>query len=165
VKKDRFKEYVYGHRHEFELEAPEKEELWDLINSQIKREKKAPIGIWKIMGIAASLLLIATSIFILRPNQSMHQADGPLSEFVETQEFYKGQIDSYSVQLTSYDPQFASMFDSFDEEYKRLEGDLKLTGDIEVLEKMIEVQRAKLQALRALLDEIKVKEERHDLDL
>ena len=51
-------------------ESKRKEEIWSRIEEGIKEEKK-PVPIWTYIGIAASLLLISSLVFILKESPSV----------------------------------------------------------------------------------------------
>lgn len=51
-------------------ESKSKEEIWNRIEGELSKEKKSSVPLWTYLSIAASLLLIATFIFLTNQNQT-----------------------------------------------------------------------------------------------
>lgn len=165
---DRFKQYVEDHRSEFESSDQDFQELWVGIDEHLDRKTSGGRTVW--LKAAAVLLVIAVSTGLILFNQLSPEMP---QELVETEQHYNRLISVKLAAVTNYRNEVDAMIwndlELLDQAYQDLKHDLDDSFDQEeVAQAMIDNQRAKLEILEDILNEIESKvdeEEVKSLDL
>ncbi len=168
MKTDRLEEFVRNNRDEFDQLEPSPE-VWKRI-SAVKQETKVTKINWYIVRVAAVfLLVVATSVFLVKTNiipvgnQSAKIEDPELQELIEAEAFYAQQVNGKLKEIQKCYYTFPELKQEIETDLTELEGmynDLKsdLKENISnkaVIEAMIDNNRTRLKLVDDVLEQIK----------
>lgn len=165
---DKFKKYVEEHKSEFESSDEDFQELWVGIDQRIDRRESGGPTIW--LKAAAVLLVVAVSTGLILHNRLSPEMP---QELADTEQHYNRLIGVKLAAVSNYrnevDVMIWNDLEMLDQAYQDLKKDLDDSFDQEeVAQAMIDNQRAKLEILEHILNEIESKvdeEEVKSLDL
>ena len=154
---DHFKQYVEENRSEFESYSHDSQEMWRHIEKGLKAE--APTFWTSWVKAAAVVLVIAVSGWMVYRVQLSNNLP---TELYETEQHYYRMINIKLLQMQQHHQKVDAMIwddlELLDLAYEDLKKDLKEQADQEeVAQAMIENQRAKLEILEQVLNEIESK--------
>jgi hypothetical protein len=164
---DKFKDFVEINRSEFESYQGDFQNMWSQIEQGLESKKSS---YWPgLIKIAASVLLITIAGWTVIRVQLYE--DLPL-ELYETEQHYLNIISAKMEQVQAYQNEIDALIwedlELLDQAYEDLKRDFKEQVDQEEVSRaMIENQRAKLEILDQVLDEIesKANDEMESLDI
>jgi hypothetical protein len=164
---DKFKDFVEINRSEFESYQGDFQNMWSQIEQGLESKKSS---YWPgLIKIAASVLLITIAGWTVIRVQLYE--DLPL-ELYETEQHYLNIISAKMEQVQAYQNEIDALIwedlELLDQAYEDLKRDFKEQVDQEEVSRaMIENQRAKLEILEQVLDEIesKANDEMESLDI
>lgn len=161
--KDRLKEEIQQRRPQFEVYEPDLDQLWEGIDSGLKRRKA--IGLWSMAGkMAAAVAFIVLAGWLTLSYEIRESLDGYAlyeisPELAETELYYSQQV-AEKLQIirasnTGVDQEVMQNLQALDSAYLDLKRDLKENVDNEeVVTAMINNYRIRLAILEQILTEI-----------
>ncbi|GJM30997.1 MAG: hypothetical protein DHS20C17_36320 [Cyclobacteriaceae bacterium] len=157
MSEDAFKQYVNTHREEFETSSQDFEHMWRHIEKGLDTNTGKPWTAW--IKIAASLLILAAVGWYVVSTEI--EAQMP-EELAETEQHYIRLINLKMAEVVAHQNNVDAMIwedlEILDDAYLELKSDLRERFDQEeVAQAMIENQRAKLEILEHILNEIESK--------
>jgi hypothetical protein len=155
--RDTFKHYVETHREEFETKGQDFQEMWGYIETKLNAKSYSPWTKWA--KIAASILVLALTGWFVVGFQMEEQMP---QELAETEQHYLQLINLKMAAVVAHQNNVDAMIwedlEMLDQAYLELKNDLHERFDQEeVAQAMIDNQRAKLEILDQILNEIESK--------
>ena len=157
MSQDHFKQFVDRHKTEFDSYQEDFSQIWDEVEAHLDAKQVSYFPGW--LKIAAAVALIAVSGWAIVNYQYQHSM--PL-EIYETEQHYYSIISAKMEEVQAHQHEVDVMIwqdlELLDKAYADLKKDLKEQADQEeVAQAMIQNQRAKLEILQSVLNEIESK--------
>lgn len=162
---DSFENFVRSNREEFDRAVPSLK-VWAQIDQQMAKRKSKRIVMYRVVGIAASIVLLlgmGTAIGgYLANNQdtnAMNSIANISPEYSEIEQYYSEQIQDKYQQLTSLQPDEAvfndlEQVDVLMEELKKELGDAPKGKEEQIVEALIQSYQTKIEILERVLERI-----------
>lgn len=165
---DNLEQFILDQRESFDDAVPGLK-AWGEISKELDRRKRRKIRLWRVMGAAASILvLLICGALIGRVYTQQQYAEDPLEmvapEYAKLEKQYQQQIEQKYQKLVSYEQAqtVSSDLKQLDEVMEELRRELRVAPkgkELEIVERLLKSYRAKVKILERVLNRIQANDE------
>jgi hypothetical protein len=163
MRHDNLEQFILDHRESFDDAIPGLD-AWGGVSNELDRVKRRKLQMWRVMGVAASVLVLLVSGALIGRAYTQHQyAANPIEqvapEYAKLEKQYKQEIDQKYNKLVSYrqaqvvEPDLKAL----DEVMNELKQELQLAPqgkELEIVERLLKSYQAKVEILERVLDRV-----------